>query len=204
MATRHFTAAEALALLQDIDSEESGKESELTDEDTSDVDLGEEDANEDRNQGHVIESTSSESSDLSDADIPLKYRINAPSNLLRGHPASGRAGRSMRGRSSRGYRGRGRVVKRPMIAHTFSSSSSSSEVEDDAPIQPGKDGTQWENLHVVDSQICTLICNIIHVAPGLTGHSKSSINSILDAFRHIIDICMVSWIANYTHLEATR
>ncbi len=183
-ARRQYTADEVLRRLQDISSDFSGDD--LCDEDGSDDD--------DVLPADVSDGCSNISSD-SDTP-PLRQRISIPAEKSKR--------RKLYRGESRGRRNDADCDRsRSRDCRRFHCSESEEPLDS---IQPGKDGTQWSNLHVDHGRenVRHARQNILHEVPGPTRFAKANINTVFDAFIVMIDVTMVSWIANFTQLEAIR
>ena len=89
-------------------------------------------------------------------------------------------------------------------AHVACQQDSDLEVEEVGDVAAGKDGTVWTLLHVNEQASKQTSQNVVNHLPGLTREARTSITTVLDAFKFMVDITMVMWLANYTAIEAQR
>lgn len=68
---------------------------------------------------------------------------------------------------------------------------------------PGKDGTIW-NQGDLNRTGRRNVQNITRNAPGPKRYARDRINSVTSALKLMLDLTMISWIVNFTEMEAER
>ena len=120
-------------------------------------------------------STSEDSSESEDEGLPLRKRVTIQQDVEGIQPTSERR---LRSGSSQGLNQTVRLL-------------------------PGKDGTIWEQGDLSHTGPRNMQ-NITRVAPGPKRHALDRIHSVTSALKLMLDLTMISWIVNFTQMEAER
>ena len=180
--SRTYTADEVLAQLQDIESDESGNEQH---NDSSDNDVV---ATEDSSSSSSTE-TSSE-----DAGVDcLQKRLRLADDAAILQPIT----QSRRARAGRRGAGRGRTLAK--VVH-----DDDVQVATTAEILPGKNGTKWSEITQPKVSGPRQMQNVTRLTPGPKRYAMERIHSAKAALQLMLDVTLITWIVNFTQMEAER
>ena len=62
----------------------------------------------------------------------------------------------------------------------------------------------WASLEGAEKSVRRAARNVLGHVPGPTREATNRISTILDAFKCIIDVTMITWLVRYTQQEAQR